>query len=342
MRKYTFIVALLSLYVGNAIAQDTLYMRSPKSDYLNPYGWFDNDTMIGWGYGGAGKAAYGFLMEDSVTVYGIAAIILTHFDYYWIDMAYDFVDTSMAVVEEDLLLYSRSGNTLTLHNEQLRVNRLYTPVSYYLTFDSVQLYNTYVPNHDDGGRVFPVYERYFKMPVTLDSIYICLPDTRQRIDNGDGSTWKYDRYGLETAIFFQQPVTNYDGIYPYAQDINETGTWYFGKTFARPFYFPILTRGEGEIDTTTIDTVSIASPRVLERYVGLQPNPASGQVRVVSSFGMSSVEVFNTAGIKVMEMPARSYTATLDVSGLDEGTYLVRVVTPSGITTKKLLVTHDR
>ncbi|MBP5425579.1 MAG: T9SS type A sorting domain-containing protein, partial [Prevotella sp.] len=121
--------------------------------------------------------------------------------------------------------------------------------------------------------------------------------------------------------------------------------------FPYPFIFPILTPPDSThlnpvdtthvdttvVDTTIVDTVGIAQ-RMLERYTGLQPNPAAERVQVLSSFGLTGVEVYNAAGIKVQEQKATGYVATLDVGALPAGPYLVRIKTPNGTATKKLLV----
>ena len=91
------------------------------------------------------------------------------------------------------------------------------------------------------------------------------------------------------------------------------------------------------IDTTHVDTVGI-SMRMLQRYINLLPNPAVDQVQVLSSFGLSRIEFYNAAGVRVQEQKAAGYSATLDVSALPAGPYLVRIVTPAGTVTKKLVV----
>ena len=101
--------------------------------------------------------------------------------------------------------------------------------------------------------------------------------------------------------------------------------------------FPILTPDSSNVDTTHVDTVGI-NVRLLERYTGLQPNPAAERVQVLSSFGLQHIEVFNAAGTKVQEQKATGYSATLDIRALPAGPYLVRIATPSGTVTKKLLV----
>lgn len=93
-------------------------------------------------------------------------------------------------------------------------------------------------------------------------------------------------------------------------------------------------------DTThrTPDSLGIGSVQHMARYVNLLPNPANDKVQVTSSFGMRHVDVYNSAGVKVMEQSASGLSTILDIETLPDGTYLVRVTTPQGIITKKLIV----
>ena len=104
--------------------------------------------------------------------------------------------------------------------------------------------------------------------------------------------------------------------------------------------FPILTPLP---DTTTNDTtLSAGEPDMLRRYTAVTPNPATGRAKVVSSFGLTLVEAFNAAGEKVHELrlPDAPLTATIDVSRWPSGTYILRLHTPQGIATKKLVVSR--
>ena len=94
------------------------------------------------------------------------------------------------------------------------------------------------------------------------------------------------------------------------------------------------------IDTTTIDTTSvgIGDVQLVGRYVSLLPNPATERVKVLSSFGLRRGEIYNAAGARVRQEELRGYTATLRVDDLPEGAYLLRIHTPAGNTTKKLVV----
>ena len=49
--------------------------------------------------------------------------------------------------------------------------------------------------------------------------------------------------------------------------------------------------------------------------VRLQPNPASGSVVVMSSYGIERVEVYDTRGRRVHEQAANGTTTGFDVSG---------------------------
>ncbi|MBP5546962.1 MAG: T9SS type A sorting domain-containing protein [Bacteroidales bacterium] len=53
---------------------------------------------------------------------------------------------------------------------------------------------------------------------------------------------------------------------------------------------------------------------------------------------MTQIEAFDEQGRLVQTLPATGLKATLDVSSWPRGTYLLRILTPAGPTTKKLLV----
>lgn len=72
--------------------------------------------------------------------------------------------------------------------------------------------------------------------------------------------------------------------------------------------------------------------------VRLQPNPASGSVVVMSSYGIERVEVYDTRGRRVHEQAANGTTTGFDVSDWAKGAYAVVVYTLVGVATKKLLV----
>ena len=84
--------------------------------------------------------------------------------------------------------------------------------------------------------------------------------------------------------------------------------------------------------------IGIQTNDLLYRYTSVQPNPATDKVRVTSSFGLTRIEAYDLRGRLLFETPASGLKADLDVSSWPRGTYLLRISTPAGPTTKKLLV----
>jgi hypothetical protein len=101
-------------------------------------------------------------------------------------------------------------------------------------------------------------------------------------------------------------------------------------------------------DTTAVDTTaaiptSHLSP--LTSHLTIRPNPASDEVTLLSSFGITAVEAYNAAGTLVFSSRDNSsfkrlsdHALSLDLSSWPRGSYLLRIHTPAGTTTKKLLV----
>ena len=75
----------------------------------------------------------------------------------------------------------------------------------------------------------------------------------------------------------------------------------------------------------------------------LRPTPASGTVQVVLPYPIqtcqaASLQVCDLEGRELIERTVNATTIDLDISALPVGTYLVKLSTPSGTVTKKLLV----
>ena len=87
------------------------------------------------------------------------------------------------------------------------------------------------------------------------------------------------------------------------------------------------------------DPLSVSN---LDRFTQMMPNPASGQVSVLSSYRLSRVVVYDLAGHAVLEQEDDGLTTTFDVSGLAKGVYVVAIHTPAGIATKRLVVIEGK
>ena len=88
-----------------------------------------------------------------------------------------------------------------------------------------------------------------------------------------------------------------------------------------------------------LDAIATTATNPIE----LHPNPASGEVIVTVDGELQSIVIYNAQGQPVGGWKIHSLaenSATLDVSALSAGPYLVRIATPAGTVTRKLLVQH--
>ena len=89
------------------------------------------------------------------------------------------------------------------------------------------------------------------------------------------------------------------------------------------------------------DTIlAVQDGGMLGRLTGVTPNPAAERAKVVSSMGVSRVEVFSAEGMRVKDIriPGGTLSTTLDVSRWPAGVYLLRIHTPLGMAVKRLTV----
>jgi hypothetical protein len=96
------------------------------------------------------------------------------------------------------------------------------------------------------------------------------------------------------------------------------------------------------VDTVLLNDTTLVIPErgLMGRLIGVIPNPATATAKVVSSFGVTMVEVFSMAGerIHTLRLPDAPLTATVDVRRWPRGSYIVRIHTPMGTTSRKLVV----
>lgn len=97
-----------------------------------------------------------------------------------------------------------------------------------------------------------------------------------------------------------------------------------------PFIFPIVTPPGGQEGVEEVDEMA--------HYVNISPNPGNDMVKIASSFGMKQIEVFNSAGQRLLNQETSGLQTRLNVSGWPQDTYIVRVHTVLGTITKKLLI----
>ncbi len=78
--------------------------------------------------------------------------------------------------------------------------------------------------------------------------------------------------------------------------------------------------------------------RETDGLVSIRPNPSTDMVTVASEYEMFGIEVFTSAGGKLLDLAAGRHSASFSVREWAEGVYLVVVHTAQGDISKKLVV----
>ena len=87
-------------------------------------------------------------------------------------------------------------------------------------------------------------------------------------------------------------------------------------------------------DSITINNASVDENPLAA--VKLYPNPTNGQLTIEAE-GMTTVSVYNSIGQCVMEVAANEGVALLDLNGMQNGVYMVRVRTSAGSVMQKVV-----
>jgi hypothetical protein len=168
MKKIIFLLALVAATGGGLRAQDTLYQEAAPLSYYFYNNWIDT-THVLRDWGGIGSRSYitakRFITDDTLRIYGIAAMMMCPEAYYTHNP-----DTIPILKEcrESLLLFQYHGYdslpTLIQLGDSLSVHCVETPVAYWMR-------GSYRSSRHDTLPL-PVYERYFVEPQQVfDTFY---------------------------------------------------------------------------------------------------------------------------------------------------------------------------
>ncbi len=330
-------IAAIILAFG-AAAQDTIRHNGPLPNYYFPSAWIFNFDTISCGQIGCSEnitdAAAGYITDDTLTIYGVAAMLLPDTGS---GGAEAYADTTLDKLTEYLRIYFPSADTLVQYHEQLPVNMKHTPITYYLLIEKI-CYPGWPSWPPDSFPPLPVYERYFSSPVqVVDTFFVGRSnETHRRAEND--SLHIYTGWGVNSVFF--RGGTRYDSEQKTLTAIHSILYGWEIRNYEQTHLFlcPILTPPDSNYVWDTI--LGINDHGMLSRLTGVMPNPAAETAKVVSSFGISHIEAYNLAGQKVDELhlPSPSLSATLDVRRWPAGAYILRIHTPQGTATKKLTV----
>ena len=105
-----------------------------------------------------------------------------------------------------------------------------------------------------------------------------------------------------------------------------------------PTHLPLTFLSPSSHLTLTPHSSLLTPPSLPHHSLNLTPNPATERV-TVSATGMQSVELLAVDGMVIMRREGlRQDEYLLDLKGLAAGVYMVRVSTPLGTATRRLMV----
>ena len=334
-------MAFVAAFGVTVMAQDTIATDTLKGSYFHNR-WFDQDTLLlsqnGYVSFHFSELAFAYHTDDTMKVYGVAISSSLDTNIY----GNTWLDTTLDKVYRTVRLYVPEGDSLRMLAErQFYIKD--AEVAYYMAMNKRDLF---MP--DSTLKPFPVYELFFDSPVAVkDTFYIGFnyETNCKYLDPTLGRVFNY-KYTMTINGFLQSgrkdTVTRAQRRTEESPNYDQ-GTWLIRTRIAPQtivFLYAITEPGDGTSgggsgsDTTLTITASDAAAR----YVSVQPNPAVDEARVLSSLGLRGIEAYNAGGQKVYEGKAEGLEATLDVKGWPRGTYLLRITTPMGTVTKKLLV----
>ena len=220
------------------------------------------------------------------------------------------------------------------------------PIGYFGWDRSVLICNSigwHYGESDIIGYIFPIIDttgsyrvpdscktvRGLEMPYQ-DSIYAYLTWERGRFNQ----TWEVaygpageevDGYVVDTCSEEHYMLRGLTPGVEYAARVR--GTCFEGETYSE---------WSDTVRFVRMGTQDVAEP---SPHTYVSPNPARGEVTVASDVALRNITVYDMQGHRVLEHgKAEGFTASLDVSALPQGSYVIVVHTAQGRSTQKLLI----
>lgn len=337
MKKNLFCLFVV-LFATGMRAQDTVFLDSiPADRYFVYETWMNQtETIKPSGSGIAGNCpdlAYAkfnnYVDADSLKVYGIAVSMVPA--AVGQPDVYGLMDTVPIETLAKVVEYARIYECDTTHpwgypyqiGPDLPFSLATTPSYYFCLTKPCGIIGR-------PPRIVPVYEMYFDSPVTVaDSFFVGV--------SLQSCYYNEDRFHMSVTAY--EPWEYMAGFHMAIRFCNGWRVW--GNTYPAEelFIYPIIEPNPN--DTTGNgggDSLRVQSADMPEHMVSVSPNPAKEEVWVASEAGLQRIDAYTADGRCILSQEASGLQAVMDVSGWASGTYLLRVTTPMGTTTKKLLV----
>ena len=189
-----------------------------------------------------------------------------------------------------------------------------------------------------GYSQVPQGKYYFNNQVMLKDFYLSA-DVIETLP-GDPCTYEFDHtctFNADTTCLKIDKGCPVDD-YPYLLKGESTQWTRFDQDTVYNYYrkmhigfFPIIL-------VPRPDSLSLVDAIDINNTCNVLPNPARDIIKIISQFKVKDIEIYNISGIKLKTIEINSHEKFVDISDLIQGTYIVKLYTPRGIATKKILV----
>ena len=220
-------------------------------------------------------------------------------------------------------------------------------------------YNSLILKKENGGN-WTVLPNYPGEPGEgFSSVFFLNPDTgiicgshKYKTNDGGGTWSRKDSLGGSSIFFYNSSTIGYvvgdGGLIQKTFDCGET--WFFQNSGVPndliSVHFPTLDTGYivgwgGVLLKTTTGGVGINenfSPHNIKIY----PNPASNNITIdipeIPEFSSYSMIIYNILGEKQIEKVIRNNNKNVSITILSQGSYVIKIITPTFIYNKILIV----
>ena len=349
MKKIVIVAVFFTLSALAMQAQDTVYSDHIPEKYYHDFDWWNEYDSIfarsGWSTtSNCAEATLAkiFTTKDSMKVYGLAASV---YPEAFIRPSLGNLDTVPDEIKEQVFVNMRlyGCGTETPFGMPYQVGPdlvlRYNHPSYYFFLTKPQ-------QSVNPMRAIPVYEQYFDQPITVtDTFFIGVTQNPTLFYPNlfdENMFCMYVNHYVRTNEYILKPGENV----MFANVSIDSCGWIRGyeSRDIDIFLYPIITpnpddtTGGGNNTGDTVGIGSVSHGDLMSRYVSVQPNPAADEATVLSSFGLTRIEAYDPNGHCIADLPASGLQAILNVHSWPAATYLLRITTPVGTVTKKLIV----
>ena len=95
-----------------------------------------------------------------------------------------------------------------------------------------------------------------------------------------------------------------------------------------------------EDNDTNNGGVGLLNTKNIQDSVNIYPNPTESIINIESSEIINSIELLNPLGKVLLEKEVNTYNYQINLNPLPQGTYFIKVITNSGQTVKKIILSN--